>query len=206
MKSGSQTGGPYKKTAMKIKFSTFLFFLLTVIGIGTMFFLRSYVYADSSGVTISLEANPSGNKGSAKAYDIVLNFTGGSSSEKLDYTKAVVSFNANDMKMTEIALSPSNKLGRVLFQENSEDANSKGKITVEVGALTPGGGPTTDKQLVLGTVQFEGNTSNASFDTSLSQVVNNSSKVIPLTSTPVNSGGGFFSSFISFIRRFLGLK
>lgn len=179
-----------------------IFFAVLLVGV---FSLGNYAFADSSQVQISLIANPSENSGNLKAYNVVLNFTGGSSEEKIDYIKAIIGFNKSEVTISDAVVSSENKLGRVIFVEKVPDANSKGRMTIEIGALTPGSGPTTDQKLVLGTVKLSSSNSNPTFDTSGSQIVNNSSKAIPVasTSTPPE---GLLSSFISLIRRFLGLK
>lgn len=190
---------------MKNKISKLVLTFFGIVALTIVFSSRNYIFADSSQVDISLESNPSNDSGGAKAYDIVLNFTGGSQQEKIDYVQAVVGFDKNDVTISDAVLSPANKLGRVLFEEKIPDANTKGKMKIELGALSPGAGPTTNQKLVIGTIKLQSKSLHPSFDMSGSQVVNNSSKAILIAPSSPRAGG-FFSSIISFIRRFLGLK
>jgi len=124
-----------------------LFVTVTILPKGQ----RTRTQAGASGVQFSL--NPVSETfvgvGDQKAFELVATFQNGSPTETVDYLKAEVSFPPSYVILpdasyvqTYFTSNPTN-FTRIFRVDGPYASNTSGKIIVEVGAKTPGGGPAT---------------------------------------------------------------
>jgi hypothetical protein len=204
-----------------------IFFFIVLIAVQG--FIGSVIprvaWAGSSNVDLTLKSDGGSMKaGEKKTFDLVATFTGGSAAETLDYFRADVSFPKDYVQVvndpTGIQLPEGNKFKRVLRLDTPAVSNESGHIVIEIGALTPNGGPDTTGSLTVAKVTLQ-STAEIPADQVLkvtnTQVVNNSSMAIPptvhdalLTGGADNNGplGGinrFFASILQAIKGALGL-
>jgi hypothetical protein len=89
-----------------------------------------------------------------------------------------------------------------------KQSNSYGKIVMEMGALSAGAGPMANGVITLGS--FSLNHDSDTIKTTQSQVVNNDSKIVPVTDaaqpSTASSSGGIISSLLTFIKKIFNIK
>lgn len=125
-------------------------------------------------------------KGEDKVLDLKASFNNGSASQKVNYFKTTVVFSNTYLNMpagvyVDTSMSGLAKVFRV---DGPTAANQTGKIVIELGANTPGTGPTTGGVLTIARITFRGITktpSPQSITIDQSQIVDNEVRVIPYT-------------------------
>lgn len=148
--------------------------------------------AGASKVTLALyPTTESFNLNGTKTFTLMATFTGGSSTEKLDYFKTEISFSNNYLRVPANAYVDTSQsgFGKIFRVDGPVAANESGKIIIELGASTPGSGPPTAQALTIAKIYFEGKTVTPSSQTlgiGTSQVVNNQAGTIPVTTQPAS--------------------
>ncbi len=135
--------------------------------------------------------------GESKYFEIKASFPKGSSSEKIDYLKTEIKFQLDYLKVPSnmyIDTSTSG-LDKILRVDGPVVANQNGTIVIELGAGTPGSGPTTDKEITIARIYFAGKSETPSEQEILlgtTQVINNQSNPIKVTTSGAwyTVGGG----------------
>lgn len=151
---------------------------------------RQEIRKKAAGAVMSLSLYPVSETigvGQAKLFELKAAFSGGSSTEKLDYFKTELSFNPGYIKVPEGKYLDTGEsgFGKIIRVDGPQAANESGKIIIELGAGTPGTGPSTDKPVTIAKLYFEGKgVTPASQDVKIgqTQAVNNQSSDINVTS------------------------
>lgn len=125
-------------------------------------------------------------KGEDKMLDLKVAFTNGSNTQKINYFKTAVVFSNIYLNLPSGVYVDTSMSGlaKVFRVDGPTAANQSGKIIIELGANTPGSGPTTDGVLTIARITFRGITktpSPQSITIDQSQIVDNQEKVIPYT-------------------------
>ncbi len=141
----------------------------------------------SSNATLSLIPVASAiSVNGTKSYELQASFPNGSATQKLDYFRTEINFNNVYLQVpagnyVDTAASGFDKILRV---DGPSAANDAGKIIIELGAKTSGGGPATDKTITLVKFNLQGKSAisiSQNLTVTNTQLVNNLSQ--PLTVT-----------------------
>lgn len=142
----------------------------------------------TSGITLSLyPTDETFNKNETKVFTLTATFADGVPAEKLDYFKTVVTFDKNYLQIPvdKYVDTSSSGFDTIFKVDGPTAANQNGKITIELGASTPGTGPATDKPITIAKIYFRAILPvSASQNVTLgnAQIVNNSKSSISLLS------------------------
>ncbi len=120
-----------------------------------------------------------------KEYQLTAQFTGGSTSEKIDYLKAKINFPKANLALSDYVDTTSSGLSKQFRVDGPQAANDSGVIVIELGAISPGSGPATSGPITVAKIKFKGisaiTNGQIGIDSS-AQIINNLSVAI----TPVN--------------------
>lgn len=154
--------------------------------------------ASSSNITLSLyPTTETFTVGGNKTFELKATFTGGSSSEKLDYFKTEVSFSKDYLQVPSGSYIDTSQSGlsKIFRVDGPQVGNESGKLIIELGVQSPGTGPSTDKPITIAKITFSGKSQTSSSQTisvGNTQVVNNQSAALPFTTQGASFtvGGG----------------
>ncbi len=173
------------------KLKPYLLFIVIIIGIiATIVLVQNQqdIRKQATGTTVRLSLNPSTGTlqtGSNQTVELWATFTGGTSSEKLDYFETVITFpKANLEVIQNIDVSPSG-LNEILNVDLPSTANSSGSIKIQIGVVSPNDErPSTDQAMKIATIVFKATTPSSSAELSIVKsatgIVNNLSEYITL--------------------------
>lgn len=125
--------------------------------------------------------------GESKTFELRAVFTNPQSGERLDYSRTELSFsNANLEAPASVYIDTSVSGFEKIFRvDGPTQINASGKIVIELGAKTPGTGPSTGAPLTLARIILKGKavtSSSMPITIGTSQMVNNQSVSLPIAS------------------------
>ena len=168
----------------------FLLGLLISVFLGLVLVRQSQdIRKKAAGVSATLSFYPSKENfsiGEEKYFDLIATFSEGSSVDKIDYFKTEVKFTGGYLSIPSSKYVDTEKSGldKIFRVDGPVVSNENKKIIIEVGANTPGSGPTTDRPVTLARIYFSGKTKTPSpqeITIGNTQVVSNHSSAIPVT-------------------------
>lgn len=149
-------------------------------------YINSYLSrskADSTAITLSLTpATLSLNLAETKETQLIMQFTGGSASEKIDGLKIIINFPKENIELADYVDTTASGLGTQIRVDGPVAANSSGQIIIKIGATAPGAGPATNSgPVTIAKIKFKGKlaVSNAAITIGDNlEIVNNASAAI----------------------------
>jgi len=184
-----------------------VFLLVFVFLLSIIFFvnyLNQYLYrskAGASSATFSFVPNNLSLKvGEVSApISLLLQFQDGSGDEKIDYLKLVLNFPKDNLELADYIDTSTSSLGRKIRVDRPVDANTSGRIIIELGAISAGAGPSTStSSIAIAKLKFRGKSivNNSQITIGSVQIVNNASAAI----TTINRNAFSFSVVASCTR------
>lgn len=120
------------------------------------------------------------------SFDLQASFPKGSTTQKLDYFKTEITFDKDILKLPDASYidTSTSGFGKIFRVDGPTAANDAGKIIIELGAVTPGAGPASDKPITIAKINFQGikSASGKNLVIGTSQVVDNKSVSFTVTS------------------------
>jgi hypothetical protein len=184
-----------------------VFLLVFVFLLSIIFFvnyLNQYLYRSKAGASsatlLFLPNNLSLKVGEISApISLLLEFQDGSGDEKIDYLKLVLNFPKDNLELADYIDTSTSGLSRQIRVDGPVAANGSGQIIIELGANSPGAGPTTNTRLItVAKLKFRGKSivNNSQITIGNVQIVNNASAAI----TTINRNAFSFSVVASCTR------
>lgn len=173
-----------KKITKKKLFHLFFIFLVSVgVFIYLWRFINSYLSrsrATSTSATLSiLPSSTNMSVNDTKEFQLIMQFSGGNASEKIDYLRAVVNFPKNYLELADYVDTTLSGLDRQMRVDGPVAANGSGMIVIELGAIAPSSGPSTNSLVTVAKIKFKGKTAGSGQITiGEYQIVNNASEEI----------------------------